>query len=183
MKKIKVNLDTKSIDNAIKELEKYKASMVSKSELFIRRLGEHGITVAQMSVTGEMGSLITFTTQDIKTSKDITIGYFVGQNRSKVISQWKVLEDGREVVKSAEISPILMFEFGSGIYKLESEFSEFPSDSPDYKEHVEHGWYYKKLNNRWYHSYGLKPTRPMVKAWEQMKKDIYKVAKEVFSEG
>lgn len=182
MKKIKLSLNTKSINEAIKDIEKYKSNINSKTELFIKRLGERGITVAQMSVTGEMGALITFTMKDISTSKNITIGYFVGENRTRVISRWKVLEDGHEVVRSAEISPILMFEFGSGIYKIESEFSKFPSQSEDYEEHVKNGWYYKKLNNRWYHSYGLEPTRPMVKAWEQMKSDIYKIAKEVFSE-
>ena len=190
-RKIKCNLDTKSIQNTVDELENYKARLISKGEEFIRRLSEVGIEVAQLHVnaydpegTG-MGSLISFTTKNVSTNETVSIGYMVGENKSKYVSNWKVKdeESGKEVIKSAELNPLMMYEFGSGLYAIGGYKGSFPSTSPDHQEHVDNGWWYKKLNGRWYHSYGLEPTRPMLKAWEEMKKQIYKVAKEVFSEG
>ena len=50
MKRLTMRLDTKSIKNAIKELEEYKMSLRTKNELFVSRLIDEGIRIAERNV-------------------------------------------------------------------------------------------------------------------------------------
>lgn len=187
--KIKIKLTQESIEQAIKELERYKASLPSKLDLFMRRLSDSGIQVAetftqvQLDDMGSMGYLVEFTCE-IEHGKDTTIGYFVGKDKAKYISQWVVKDPdtGKEVVKSAEVSPILFYEFGAGQYAIDGHRGTFPSETASVNANKEGGWWYKDLDGEWYHSVGTQPTQPMYKAWEEMKRRIKKIGKEVFKE-
>lgn len=187
--KIKIKLTEESINSAIKELERYKASLPTKIDLFMRRLSESGIQVAetftqvQLDDMGSLGYLVEFSCE-IEHGKNTTIGYFVGKDKAKYISQWVVKDPstGREVVKSAEVSPILFYEFGAGAYAIDGHRGTFPSETASENANKEGGWWYKDLDGEWYHSVGTQPTQPMFHAWEEMKKRIRKIGKEVFKE-
>lgn len=188
--KIKLKLTEESINKAIQELERYKASIPKKLDLFVRRLSDEGIMVAetytqvQLDDMGSLGNLVEFNCK-IEHGQNVTIGYFVGKDKVKYISQWVVKDPntGREVIKSAEVSPILFYEFGAGQYAIDGHRGTFPSDNPETtKEHADNGWWYKDLDGEWYHSVGTQPTQPMYKAWEDMKKRIKKIGREVFKE-
>ena len=188
--KIKLKLTEESINKAIQELERYKASIPKKLDLFVRRLSDEGIMVAetytqvQLDDMGSLGNLVEFNCK-IEHGQNVTIGYFVGKDKVKYISQWVVKDPntGREVIKSAEVSPILFYEFGAGQYAIDGHRGTFPSDNPETtKEHADNGWWYKDLDGEWYHSVGTQPTQPMYKAWEEMKKRIKKIGREVFKE-
>ena len=47
MKHLKITLDSKSINDAIRELEDYKQSLRDKNRIFIERLLDEGISVAR----------------------------------------------------------------------------------------------------------------------------------------
>lgn len=187
--KIKLKLTEESINKAIQELERYKASIPKKLDLFVRRLSNEGIMVAetftqvQLDDMGSLGNLVEFNCK-IEHGQNVTIGYFVGKDKAKFISQWVVKdpETGREVIKSAEVSPILFYEFGAGKYAIDGHRGTFPSDTASENANKDGGWWYKDLDGEWYHSVGTQPTQPMFHAWEDMKKRIRKIGKEVFKE-
>ena len=136
--KIKLKLTEESINKAIQELERYKASIPKKLDLFVRRLSDEGIMVAetytqvQLDDMGSLGNLVEFNCK-IEHGQNVTIGYFVGKDKVKYISQWVVKDPntGREVIKSAEVSPILFYEFGAGQYAIDGHRGTFPSDNPE----------------------------------------------------
>ena len=184
--KIKLSLTQDSINQAIKQLEDYKNSLNSKMDLFMRRLSDSGIQVAEtftevaLDDMGTLGYLVEFTCK-IEHKGDTTIGYFVGQDKAKYISQWVTKDQsGREVVKTAEVSPLLFYEFGAGEYALQGHRGTFPSDTASVNANKDGGWWYKDLDGNWYHSTGTVPTQPMYHAWETMKKQIRKIGREVF---
>lgn len=184
--RIEVSLTQKSINNALKQLEQYKKSLTSKMDEFMRRLSDSGIQVAetftqvQLDDMGTLGYLVEFKC-NIEHSGDTTIGYFVGQDKAKYISQWVVKDaSGREVVKTAEVSPLLFYEFGSGEYAIDGHRGTFPSETASVNANKAGGWWYKDLDGNWYHSRGAVPTQPMYHAWETMKKQIRKIGREVF---
>ena len=49
-KKIRISLSEKSIQNAINEVRKYQRELISKNEVFVRRLAELGIPVIVLEV-------------------------------------------------------------------------------------------------------------------------------------
>lgn len=50
MKKITVNLSSKGIDEAIKQLQDYKKSIKEKSQLLIQKLGDYGLEICRAKI-------------------------------------------------------------------------------------------------------------------------------------
>ena len=176
-KKITMNLSVSSIQNAIKELRQYQNDLDRKCEIFCQRLAELGIQTAKEN-TGNFGKYISFTYE----VKDRTKGckaVMVATNTGIIHSEWQT----KEGVKSADVSPILMCEFGSGL-KAENPkgipgvgTGTFPGQT-----HAEdpNGWYWMDLDGEWHHSYGVTPKMPMYHASIEMILNIQKIAREVF---
>lgn len=177
-KKIEINpLSVRSIMNAQNELRKYRDSLEIKCEKFIRRLAETGISVAKVN-TGNFGKYITFSVNTEKIS-DGCKAVLVATNSGIIHSEWRT----KEGVKSADVSPLLMCEFGSGL-KAKNPMNvpgvgtgTFPgsthSSDPE-------GWWYMDLDGVWHHSNGISPKMPMYKASLEISKNVYRIAKEVF---
>ena len=176
-KTITIKLNQSSIQNAIKELKQYQNDLDRKCEIFCQRLAELGIQTAKEN-TGNFGKYISFTYE----VKDRTQGcktVMVATNTGIIHSEW-MTKDG---VKSADVSPILMCEFGSGL-KAENPkgiqgvgTGTFPGQT-----HAEdpNGWYWMDLDGEWHHSYGVTPKMPMYHASIEMILNIQKIAREVF---
>ena len=108
MKRLSLKLDTKSIEKTVKELEKYRDSLSSKSEQFINRLMDEGIKVAYQHL-GRYTGYVEFT-KEITNDGTHYVGVLIGENSKPFINTWKV----KSGEKSVEVNSILMAEFGSG---------------------------------------------------------------------
>lgn len=170
-------LSPSSIQKLQAELEEYKNSLTKKCETFVKRLAESGINVAKGN-TGKFGHYIAFS---IKTEpkKDGCNGLLLATDTGKIVSKWQT-SDG---IKSADVSPLLMVEFGSG-QKAENPKNipgvgqgTFPDQSHAFDPN---GWYWRDLDGNLHHSKGISPKAPMYKASMEMQNLIVKVAKEVF---
>lgn len=177
-KRLKCNaFSVSSIEALQKELIAYRDSLDYKMEQIVSRLAEKGIEVAKDNV-GNFGHHITFTYKIEQNSKGIK-AIMIAKDSSRIISTWKSYGE----IKTAEVSPILMAEFGSGA-KAENPKDvagvgqgTFPNQTHAFDAE---GWYWMDENDEWHHSDGYTPTHPMIRAYEEMEKQIIKVAKEVF---
>jgi hypothetical protein len=100
------------------------------------------------------------------------------EDSAKIKSEWQT-KDG---VRSAEISPALMLEFGSGL-KAENPANiegvgtgTFPGGTHG----TEPGWWYMDLDGVWHHSSGVAPKMPMYYAGKELREKVLEIAKEIF---
>lgn len=175
----KADLSVKGIENLKKQLIDYKSNLNKKCETFVRKLAEAGIEVAKHN-TGSFGTYITFSVKT-EQNKNGCKAILIATNTGIIKSEWKT-QDG---VKSADISPLLMCEFGSGL-KAENPMNvpgvgtgTFPGQTHATDPQ---GWWYMDLNGEWHHSYGISPKAPMYHATMEIQQKVTQVAKEVFGE-
>ena len=176
---LNLRLDSKSISHAIGELKRYKNDLAIKTEVFVRRLIDAGISVAEKN-TGGFGKYISFSKEGKGGIR--TVGYLVAEDRSITV-EW----DYKGEKRTAKLSPLLMAEFGSG--KLAEVLfaisgvgqGTFPGQTHAFDEK---GWNYKEWQDdhkgKWHHSVGYAPTHPMYKADMEMIQKVEEIAREVF---
>ena len=180
MKHLKITLDSKSINDAIRELEDYKQSLRDKNRIFIERLLDEGISVARDN-SGGYGKLISF-------SKEIeggtrTIGLLIAEDKQKIIAEWDYYGNK----KTAELSPLLLSEFGSAtLSEILFNISGVGQGTFPGQTHAsEPYWRYKEWKDdnsgEWKTGSGVKPTHPMYKADLEMLQKIETIAREVFN--
>lgn len=180
--RISLNIfSAESIKKAQEQVESYKEDILRKCETFVVELAKVGIEVARQN-TGQYGKYITFRT-DVDPEKYGCKAVMVASNNGLIKSEWRINSQGD--TRTADVSPILMAEFGSGIQRADDEYGKmygfgvgtFPGQT-----HAEdpNGWWYQTLDGVWHHSYGVKPTYPMMKAYTEMAWEIRSVAKRVF---
>ena len=179
-RKISFSLSLDSIKSAIDALESYKIDIRNKCGYAIQKLADRGIMVAKQEVGG-FGKHITFTrTGAVGTNDGIRCTVYAA-NTSLLTVEWQTL-DG---VKSVDISPILMAEFGSGQNADNARAKKFGMGTGTFpgQTHAEDptGWWYMDLDGEWHHSMGATPTRPMYEAAQEIFRSVEQVFKEVFS--
>lgn len=161
-KKITIDvLDIDSIQNGIKELQKYRAWVLDKEKELRTRLAERGADVAS----------IQFARAVYDGVNDVTV---------------RVDDTGSVAVIYAEGSAVAFIEFGSGYlhgygHPQASKFGVGPgtwSDGPEGKGHWDdiNGWYYAHGKK----SYGNPPAMAMWGAVRAMSEEIVTIAREVF---
>ena len=175
---ISFGLSVGEVQNAIKEVEAYKNDINRKCEELCRRLTAEGIRIAQSHIGSSgfgkyihLGSEITPQQAGCKT-------IFYMEDTAKIKSEWQT-QDG---VRSAEVSPSLMIEFGSG------QKAENPAGIkgvgtgtfPGGKHGHEPGWYYMDLEGNWHYSTGISPKMPMYYAGKELRERVLMIAREVF---
>lgn len=182
-KVIDLQLSASSVDSAIKQIEEYKADLLRKCERFVEEVIKEGITVAKYAVShSEYGSYISFS-QEIRNNKNNIVGIMYASNNGIIVSEW-LQKDGSTRV--ANVSPLLMAEFGAGRYASNPKGVEgvgrgtFPgqihADQP--------GWWYATgtpENKVWHYSGGVAPDQPMWKASNQMMRSISQIARRIFT--
>lgn len=180
MKKINISITKKgSIDNAIKLLKQYKSEIRDKTQVFVDKLLDIGIEMAYLTA-GDYGKAIVFK-KELNPVEYGFEGLFIAMDEQKIVREW-VLSNGE--VKSAEVSPLLMSEFGSGwlaevLYsELEGKVGQgtFPGQKHAFDPR---GWYWKDKDGKHY-SKGESPTHPLHNAEMAMIEAIHSVAREVF---
>ena len=168
-KTIKMNLSASSINDAVKELQRYKQSFISKNDLFVQRLAEVGIPVINANIAAAQGD------SDKSHNTYIKLNSFGSYSRAVL------------VVEGADLAFI---EFGSGIsYNTPAGTSPHPKGQEfgytigSYgKGHgAEDYWYYQAETGETVRSYGTESTMPVYKASVEIRQKIRQIAKEVFS--
>lgn len=179
-KTIRLNLSLNSIRQAQRELLAYKEHMLQNCQRFVEALSELGITTATQNVSDVYGPYILFETEVTDIDKCGARAVMYATNTGLIKSEWRT-SDG---VKSADVSPILMEEFGAGLLANNPDAGKFGMGTGTFpgQTHAEdpEGWWYMDLNYEWHHSDGVAPTMPMAHAAEDMIENVIRVAREVF---
>lgn len=187
-KVIEVQLTAKSFRQAQRSIEEYRKSFNKKLRTFTSELAKEGIRVAEINL-GHAQSLVGFShTSTLRSGYATTT--LIAYDKQKIISEWMYYGDKRR----AEVSPILMAEFGAGHYASDKEaLSEaskfgmgrgtFPRQNPGEKHRgLQKVWYWQETENgEWKHSSGWKPTLPMHEASKAIQDKVQEVARRVFN--
>lgn len=151
-------LSRSSVQDAIKELKKYKKWIAEKERELRIRLATRGATVASI----QFARAIYSGTNDVSVRVDDT---------------------GTVAVIYAEGSAVAFIEFGAGAtygygHPMNNEFGTGPGTYPDGKGHWNNpnGWWYGHGE----HTFGNPPAMAMLKARDQMVEEITQIAREVF---
>ena len=180
---IKARLNTASLNNAIEQIEQFKKQLQIKLESFVSELAEVGISIAEQNIlveeNGQMvdrSNLVTFTKDVSPTATGATC--IVVATPTPYTTTWKQSKNGKKVL-TAQVNPLLMAEFGSGVHALEGWKGSFPSETA--KKNVAHGaWAWYDEQGGKHISSGNVPTRPLYKAKQEMINQIREVATRVF---
>lgn len=161
MRKITLDLSTRDINRAIRELQRYKKELNEKVSRLIETLTDYGVDVAKAQVrelgawyTGELESSIT--------------GYF-----SPTV--------GVGVIKAG--SPYAVYvEFGTGIVGQTSPHPDPKDWQYDINKHGEDGWiYFNERDDRWHWTKGFESRPFMYNTARELEKECVRIAKEVFA--
>ena len=163
MMKIKINpYDPKSIEKAIKQLEQYKHDFRAKEELFIKRLAEIGVSIAQ---TG-------FSTADYDGENDVQVS---------------MTQSGTKATVTAFGETVGFIEFGTGVKFPEWDNSDMDYTPPKHGTYGKgqgknpHGWYFKTSDGaRARHTYGNQPAEAMRTARDEIIERVIQIAREVW---
>lgn len=177
-KKISFGLSVREINNAIKELKAYQSDLNRKCELLCEKLTTEGISIAQAHIGSSGFGKYIHLGSEITPQQAGCRAVFYMEDSSKIVSQWQTIEG----VKSAEVSPSLMIEFGSGMK------AENPANIPGVGTGTfpggthgnEPGWYYMDLNGEWHYSSGVSPKMPMYHAGKELREKVLAIARDVF---
>lgn len=183
MKTIYVGLSVEEIQKAKRELIAYRDSLRFKCEKFVSRLADEGISVGTARLSGELGSYITFE-KKVSMSKYSARAIVIAT--SPTVTRTWLTKDGE---KSADISPLLMQEFGSGphadnlansaiSYKLGMGRGTFPGQT----HAMEDEWWWMDTNGQWQKGSGEEATMPVFGALQKIQSIIVETAREVFNE-
>ena len=168
-KKIKINLfDSRSLDKAIQEIRQYQNSLNDKCTEFVRRLAEVGIPVIDENIAAAQGD------SDKGHNTYIKIKSFDSYSQAELI---------------VESKSILWIEFGAGVH-----FNGHLGSSPHPKgeelgytigsygkgQGKNDFWFYYADSGEAVMSHGTQATMPVYKAGLEIKRQVLKIAKEVF---
>lgn len=158
MANIKVDLTNKSINKAVRELQRYQQWVVVKEAELRSRLAMMGATVAS----------IQFARAIYTGSNDVSV---------------RVDDTGSVAVIYAEGEAVAFIEFGTGAtygygHPLAGQFGAGPGTYPDGKGHWNNpkGWWFGSSQ----HTYGNPPAMAMYKAVQEITENVTKIAREVF---
>lgn len=176
----KASLSLKDLRQLNKDIRYYKNQILPyKLEELLEGLTDAGIRVARMNC-GEFGSYIGFVKMVNRNKYNYKCSaVLIGHNSSQNIVEW-VYFGG---IKQAEVSSILMAEYGSGQHAIGGHRGTFPNQT---HANEDSWWYATEVDaeghpTNWHRNFGVKPTMPMYKAWYEMKMDMYLIGRRVFN--
>lgn len=169
-KKIKMNLSVASVENAIKEIDKYKQSLPYKAEQLMYELGKIGIKQIESSMARITGD------SDPNHYAYVKLNSFGSYARATIILEGK---------------DIAFIEFGAGItyngaVGSGNGFGEklgYTIGSYGKGQGANESWtYFDEEQGRFRKSKGTKAAMPMYNAHKEINAELIKVAKKVFGE-
>jgi hypothetical protein len=158
-KKITLTLDTKSIDNAIKELQGYKVELSDKANRLIQKLIDVGVEVAKQEV--------------------MLLGAFDSGELAGSIDGL-MYTDGTHGIIFTDCGHAAFVEFGTGVVGAGSPHPTMPWQY-DVNNHGEAGWvYYNEKTGKFGWTKGM-PSRPfMYNTAKHLQDELERIAKEVW---
>ena len=176
-RKIITNISTTQLNQTIDELHQYAQRLTDRCEQFVNELADIGIQTARVNLTPlindtdgntlDVSSLIVFT-KEVSFDTETATCIILPQVQT-YITEW--------LTGVAVVDPLLMAEFGSGMYAIEGHRGTFPNQRYAFDPK---GWFWRDVNGTLHRSYGIKPSRPLFKAKEEMRNQIHEVAERVF---
>ena len=177
-KKISFGLSVREIQNAIKEVKQYQNDLNRKCEELCFELCKEGMPIARSHIGNSGFGRYIILSSEITLEQAGCKAWIYMEDRQKIVSQWQT----QEGVKSAEVSPMLMLEFGAGM-KAENP-ANIPGVGtgtfPGGTHGSEPGWYYMDLNGEWHYSSGTAPKMPMYFAGKELRDKVVAIARDVF---
>ena len=173
---ININLfSQKSIQNAIKQIERHRDDLPRKCQEICRRLSEEGVRVADAAINSvPIGKTITLTT-DINPSK---MGC---QAIMKMTGRETRTEDGRVFYTALAIEFSAGVRYANTASPRASDFGMGTGTFPDAKHSWDmEGWYYLGDDGNWHHSFGVQASHPLYSAGMEMRQKIDLIVKGVF---
>lgn len=168
-KTIKIDLfDGKSLDNAIKQIQEYKERLSNKCEMFVHRLAEVGIPIIDQNIALAAGD------------SDKGHNTYIKINSFGSYSQARLIVEGKD---------LLFIEFGAGVhYNGNLGGSPHPKGKEMGYTIGSYGkgqgkndfWFYYADSGEAVMSHGTKSTMPVYKAGIEIRRQVLKIAREVF---
>lgn len=169
-------LNSKSINNLIKELTAYRDELQAKCNRFVQELANIGIQAAESnkSIEGRYGThkMEDYVTFSVTVSENEAILIGVGQTFESI---WT---DSEGQTHTSIVKPLSMLEWGSGAFALPPQ-SRFGGEGgkgtmavAGHENDTDWG-----RNDNWT---AITPSMPMYHAWLAMESQINTVAKRVF---
>ena len=177
-KEISFGLSQKEIQRAIKEIRSYQDSLTAKCEELCRRLTAEGILIANSYVGNSGFGKYVHLGTEISPQQSGCKAILYMQDITKIRSDWQTLEG----IRSADVSPMLMLEFGSGL-KADNPAGIVGVGTgtfPGGKHGTKPGWYYMDLDGNWHYSTGISPKMPMYYSGKELREKVLTVARDVF---
>lgn len=171
-KTYELKLSVRSVEELKKQLINYRDNeLPNKVDMLVERLKNIGLQVVYSKI--EESPLGKYVTVRVESSK----------------MERTILATG--VIKYAKgyapFSTILAIEFGAGIHHNKAKnpnadkYGYGVGTFPNQMHAFEDGWYYwDDLAKEWKYTHGVKATMPMYEAEEAMRKEVLRIAKEVF---
>mgnify|MGYP006916080260 CR=1 FL=1 len=181
----KAKLSVDGIDGLIRQLEDYKDGLLSKNDLFVKRLAELGIPIIDQRIGQTIGD------SDKSHYTHIVLNSFGDYSQAKLVVEGK---------------DIAFIEFGAGIH-FNGTSGTSPRPTKDGKEngvkfHLSGGnelkytigsygdhhgrsnsWTYFSEFGEWKRSYGTKASMPLFNASLEIIRQAENIAREVFGNG
>lgn len=160
---IDIDLNTKSIDAAIRQVEKYKRWVDSKTQELVKRLAEVGLEEARVRFSG---------------------AEYSGENDAEVTVE--PIADGFKIVATGQA--VFFIEFGAGVYYNGTE--PYPEPRPKGISNIgEYGdgkgkrkaWGFYDESGELVITHGTPAAMPMLHASRTMQQEVERIAKEVFA--
>lgn len=183
-------LSPTSLQALADELREYADSLPIKIMQFLEALADRGISVAKVN-EGDFAGYIVYTKEPLEVGEGDYGISLVARDRMEITNSWYVSASPNAEVRSDTFSPLLMAEFGSGVYQVDNynigRLPESMGHGGDSK-----GWYWWSdvyrdgeavtwKNGRYkFHSYGTPPTMPIHNAVMTMIEDIDSIARSIF---
>lgn len=172
-KTINMTLSSKSIEDAIKELEKYKNSLEYKARLLAETLAKRGVEVARVKVS-DFDAILS--------------GELIGSIHDEYVES---IPNGAIFAVKCDSKHAAYVEFGTGQRGSENPAQHLP-DGVDWEYNIgqtikqkpdgTHYWFYPGKDGKWHYTEGM-PSRPfMYETWVELYQMVPKVAKEIFGE-
>lgn len=174
----KTDLSVKGIEKLKKDLLRYKeVELQQKIKLYVEELANEGIIVSKQNVGG-FGKYIMFSVQT-EIQKDGCKALLLATETGVITSTWNRYGE----IVSADVSPLLMAEFGSGS-GAENPMNvqgvgqgTFPGQTHAFDKE---GWYWQEEDGTWKYSKGITAKMPMYKASLRIQEIVISKAREVF---
>ena len=168
-KTIKIDLfDGKSLDNAIKQIQEYQERLSNKCEMFVHRLAEVGIPIIDQNIALAAGD------------SDKGHNTYIKINSFGSYSQARLIVEGKD---------LLFIEFGAGVHyngnlggspHPKGEELGYTIGSYGKGQGKNDFWFYYADSGEAVMSHGTKSTMPVYKAGIEIRRQVLKIAREVF---